>query len=187
MGVDAQAHLGAGASNTIAVVGSGIDRRTPAINASLIESIEREGLVLSRFEPGFRATGWSFVVRNELVVALGEILIIGEAEEESGSMRSAEYALKQGKEIWVLPHRLGESGGTNTLLREGAAKAIYGIEEFAARFGEVPSRPTEIDEFFLFCQKRPTVDEAVARFGHRVYEAELEGRIVVEEGRISPA
>ncbi len=185
MGVDAQAHMGAGAAHTIAVVGNGVDIRYPAVNASLIESIEREGLVLSRFEPGFRATNWSFVVRNELVVALGEILVVAEAEKKSGSMRSAEQALKQGKEIWVLPHRLGESSGTHYLLREGLARPILDMDAFLERFGILPSRLTEYDDFLLFCQKRPTVEEAVAAFGVRVYEEELEGRIVVNNGRIS--
>ena len=186
MGVDAQAHRGAGFGNTIAVVATGADIRYPAINAPMIETIEREGLVLSQFAPGSRAGNWSFVVRNELVVALGEVLVITEADEKSGSMRSAEYALKQGKEIFVLPHRLGESPGTNRLLREGMAQAIYDIEEFAGRFGISPEAEQVYDDFFYFCQKNPTLDEAVAVFGERVFEAELEGKIVVDNGRIRP-
>ncbi|WP_292660059.1 DNA-processing protein DprA [Nitratifractor sp.] len=187
MGVDAMAHTGAGPSNTIAVVANGVDIRYPATNAPLIESIEQDGLVLSQFKPGSRAAAWSFVIRNEIVVALGEVLVIGEADENSGSMRSAEYALKQGKEIYVLPHRLGESAGTNRLLKEGLASPIYSIEAFAERFGVVPSAEQERDEFFYFCQKHPTMDEAVLRFGDRVFEEELEGKIVVENGRIRPA
>jgi len=185
MGVDALAHLGAGPAQTIAVLGTGVDVRYPAINRELLESIEREGLLLSPFEPGFRATRWSFVLRNELVVALGEILVVAEAEEGSGSMRSAEYALKQGKEIWVLPHRLGESGGTRRLLEEELARPILSVEALAERFGCVPSSGMGRDEFFFFCQKRPTLEEAVDRFGERVYEEELEGRILVENGRVS--
>ena len=184
MGVDALAHQGAGPSHTIAVVANGVDQRYPAINGSLIESIEKEGLVMSQFPPGMKATNWSFVVRNELVVALGEVLIIAEADEGSGSMRSAEYALRQGKEIYVLPHRLGESEGTQRLLREGSALPIYDLEAFADRFGVVPKQDLERDDFFYFCQSYPTLDEAVVRFGERVFEAELEGKIVVENGRV---
>jgi DNA processing protein len=187
MGVDAMAHLGAGPAQTIAVLGTGVDLRYPAINRELLASIEREGLLLSPFEPGFRATRWSFVLRNELVVALGEVLVIAEADRESGSMRSAEAARRQGREIWVLPHRLGESEGTNDLLREEAARPILSIEEFAGKFGRVPSVAVERDEFFYFCQKHPTLEEAVERFGARVYEAELEGKIFVENGRVSLA
>ena len=65
MGVDSIAHEGAGSDNTIAVVANGLDIRYPVINRTLIESIEKEGLILSQFNDGFRATGWSFVVRNE--------------------------------------------------------------------------------------------------------------------------
>jgi len=184
MGVDAIAHEGAGPSRTIAVLGTGVDLRYPAVNASLIEAIEKEGLLLSRFEPGFRATSWSFVVRNELVVALGEILVITEADEGSGSMRSAEIALKQSKEIWVLPHRLGESAGTQWLLQEGLAKPIYSLEALADRFGTVPGRELPADEFFYFCQRNPTVEEAVFHFGERVYEAELTGEIEIRDGKI---
>jgi len=182
MGVDTVAHEGAGAENTIAVVANGLDIRYPAINKSLIESIENCGLMLSQFNDGFRATGWSFVVRNELVVALGDILIVTEADLDSGSMRSVEYALHMGKEIYVLPQRLHESLGTNALLKEGKATAITDIEAFATRFGESVSVEVEKDDFFYFCQTTPTFDDAVKEFGDRVYEAELEGIITIHNG-----
>ena len=182
MGVDTVAHEGAGAENTIAVVANGLDIRYPAINASLIESIENHGLMLSQFNDGFRATGWSFVVRNELVVALGDILVVTEADLDSGSMRSVEYALRMGKEIYVLPQRLHESLGTNALLKEGKATAITDIESFAARFGESVSVEVAKDDFFYFCQTSPTFDETLHQFGDKVYEAELEGIITIHNG-----
>ena len=182
MGVDTVAHEGAGADNTIAVVANGLDIRYPAINKNLIESIENSGLMLSQFNDGFRATGWSFVVRNELVVALGDSLIVTQAELDSGSMRSVEYALRMGKEIYVLPHRLGESMGTNTLISEGKATAITDIEQFASEFGKAVESEIIKDDFFYFCQTNPTVDETIAKFGERVYESELEGIITIHQG-----
>lgn len=182
MGVDAIAHSGAGVENTIAVVANGLDIRYPAINKGLIEAIENHGLVLSQFNDGFRATGWSFVVRNELVVALGDILIVTEAELDSGSMRSVEYALTMGKEIYVLAHRVNESLGTNRLLLEGKATPIYDIESFADRFGNVADTSVQRDEFFYFCQRTPTFDESIEKYGDRVYEAELEGIITIQNG-----
>jgi DNA processing protein len=182
MGVDAVAHAGAGVENTIAVVANGLNIRYPVINKSLIASIEEQGLVLSQFNDGFRATGWSFVVRNELVVALGDILIVAEAELDSGSMRSVEFALRMGKEIYVLSQRLGESAGTNKLLQEGKAKCITDIDAFAANFGEAVSLEIEKDDFFYFCQTSPTFDETVNKFGDKVYEAELEGYVTIHNG-----
>jgi len=182
MGVDTIAHEGAGASNTIAVVANGLDIRYPMVNKNLIENIENEGLMLSQFNDGFRATGWSFVVRNEVVVALGDILVVTEAELDSGSMRSVEFAKKMGKNIFVLPHRLGDSSGTQALLASKEASAIYDIEAFTAAFGIEVSDDIPKDDFFYFCQKCPTVDESIEKYGERVYEAELEGIITIQQG-----
>ncbi len=185
MGVDALAHIGAGYANTIAVVANSLDIRYPSVNRQLIEGIEKEGLMLSQFAPTFKATPWSFVVRNEVVVALGDVLIVTEADLNSGSMRSVEFALKMGKEIYVLAHRLNESRGTNELLEKGLAKPIYSIEEFTNRYGVIPKDDEVIkDEFFYFCQTSPTLDLAVNRFGSRVYEAELCGEIMIENGLV---
>jgi DNA processing protein len=185
MGVDALVHQHAGLENTIAVVANSLDIRYPSINRKLIEGIEQRGLVISQFPLTTKAAPWSFVVRNELVVSLGKILIVTEADENSGSMRSVEFALKMGKEIYVLPHRLGESRGTNKLLDEGLAKPIYDIESFSNNYGIVPHNESLVkDDFFYFCQGTPTLDEAVLKYDERVYEAELEGLIHIENGLI---
>ncbi len=182
MGVDTIAHEGAGASNTIAVVANGLDIRYPVVNQNLIENIENKGLMISQFNDGFRATGWSFVVRNEVVVALGDILVVTEAQLNSGSMRSVEFAQKMGKQIFVLPHRLGESSGTQSLLEDKEAKAIHDIESFVSTFGCAVADDVVKDEFFYFCQKCPSVDESIQKFGDKVYEAELEGIITIQQG-----
>jgi DNA processing protein len=186
MGVDAIAHNGAGSDNTIAVVANSLDIRYPSTNRSLIKDIEENGLVISQFAPTFKATPWSFVVRNEIVVALGEILIVTEADLNSGSMRSIEFALGMGKKIFVPPHRIGESEGTNRLLEEGLAQPIYNIEKFVSQFGVVPQNQEIVrDDFFYFCQTSPTLDEAIAKYDSRVYEAELEGLIKIENGMVN--
>ena len=179
MGVDAIAHQGAGVDRTIAVMANGLDIRYPSVNKNLIADIEKKGLSVSFYEAGFRARSWSFVARNELVVALGEVLIVTEAELKSGSMRSVEYALKMGKEIFVLPHRLSDSSGTNSLLLEGKAKAIYDIEAFADNFGVAELKE---DPFIKFLETSPTLEEALSKYGERVYEAELEGLIFIKDG-----
>jgi DNA processing protein len=184
MGVDSIAHHAGKPENSIAVVANSLDVRYPSINKNLIEAIERQGLMLSQFPATFKATPWSFVVRNELVVALGDVLIVTEADENSGSMRSVEFALKMGKEIYVLPQQLDESRGTNHLLENGLAKPIYNIEAFANRYGVEPSSDILKDEFFYFCQKSPTLDSAIEKFEDRVYEAELEGIIRIEGGLV---
>ncbi len=184
MGVDAVAHLGAGAANTIAVLPCGINIKYPAVNKNLLTDIQNQGLLLSQFKEDDRARRWSFVVRNELVVALGEVLVVSEAELDSGSMRSIEYALEMGKEIFVFPHRLGESGATNELLKDGKAKAIYDINEFVSRFGTVDIAEVKKDSFLKFCENNPTYEETLAKYPDKVFEAELNGDIEIRNAKV---
>ena len=184
MGVDAIAHTAAGSHNTIAVMANGLNIRYPAINKELIKNIENDGLVLSQFDDGTKAAKWSFVVRNEMVVALGDILIVTEADIDSGTMRSVEYALQMGKKIFVLSQRVHESLGTNMLLREKKANLISNIEAFTEQFGVLAKSDTKRDAFFYFCQSSPTLDDAVSKYGDRIYEAELEGILTIHNGII---
>ena len=182
MGVDALAHQGAFPS-TIAVMANGLDIIYPKVNQKLIEKIHRNALTLSEYEAGFRATKYTFVVRNRIVVALGEFLIITEADENSGTMRSAEIALELGKKIYVLPHRLHESEGTQKLLREGNAELILDIDAFVRKFGDVVE---EEDPLLNFCQQIPSLAEAVEKFGDLVYEYELEGLVEIKNLKVYP-
>jgi len=183
MGIDAVAHMGAGSSNTIAVLPCGIDIKYPAVNKNLLTDIQNNGLLLSQFSEGFRATPWSFVVRNELVVALGDVLVVAEAELGSGSMRSIEFALKMGKEIFVLPQRMGESSATNTLLKNSKAKVIYDIEEFVSKFSDIEVNEKS-DDFLLYCDTNPIYDEALSKYPDRIFEAELSGDIEIRNGKV---
>ena len=182
MGVDAISHKNAKSHNTIAVMANGLDIRYPNVNKSIIEGIETHGLVLSEYEAGIKAAPWSFVVRNEIVVALGDILIVAEADLKSGSMRSVEFALKMKKEIVVLPHRLNESLGTQYLLKNNLAKAVYDIEEFCSSFGDMDSLKS--DDFLEYCKTNPTYEEAISLYSDKVFEYELSGKIELVNGVI---
>lgn len=184
-GVDAIAHQGAGAENTIAVLPSGINVRYPVANTELIASIEKCGLTISQFEPSFEARDWSFVVRNEIVVALGDILIVSEADIGSGSMRSVEYALEMGKPIYVLPHRLRESTATRQLLSKGQAIAIDDIDMFVASMSQKGRNAIDDTPLLAFCRTNPTYDEVVVKFPSEIFEAELSGLIEVRNGRVA--
>jgi DNA processing protein len=180
IGVDAICHKAARANNTIMVAGTGLDKRYPAINRNIIEEIEKDGLVLSQFQAGAPSNKYNFPLRNELVVALGDVLIVTYADIDSGTMRSVEYALKMGKEIYVLSHRIGESDGTNKLLNKGLGKAIYDIDEFVAKFGVIKEIDIEEDEFLKYCKTNPSYDDAMAKFGAKVFEYELSGKITIK-------
>ncbi len=184
IGIDTIAHKGAGVNQTIMVAGTGLDKKYPTINKKMIQDIENNGLVLSQFEVGVPSNRWNFPIRNELVVSLSDILIVAYADINSGTMRSVEYALKMGKEIYALPHRIGESDGTNKLLENGTAKAIYDINKFIGKFSNIQKDDGTVDEFLKYCKTNPIYDEAISKYGAKVFEYELLGKIQVINGKI---
>lgn len=186
MGVDAIAHQNA-LPNTIAVVANGLDIKYPAINKNLISQIEKDGLILSTYPKNEVARTYTFVERNELVVALGEILIVTQADLESGSLRSVEFALKMGKRIYTLPHRIGESEGTNRLLKNGLATPIYNVDAFLESLGYGNVQKSSSDQFLEYCKTHPSYDEAVSLYGSKVFEYEILGFIVISNGIVTVA
>ncbi len=185
MGVDALAHTGA-FPDTIAVMGNSLEYLYPAINKRLIERIYAEGLALSEYERAYRANRYSFVVRNRIVVALGEALVVMQADLESGTMRSVEIAQRLGRPIYALVHRISESPGTQKLLQEGIAKPIWSVEALIEELGgELPVQ--EEDPLLRFVARHPSLQEALERFGERVYAYELEGKIRICNLKVMPA
>jgi DNA processing protein len=191
LGVDAVAHRGAN-GNTIAVMANSLDIKYPKINSNLIESIYQNGLALSEYEESTKATKYSFVLRNRIVVALSRALVIAQADLNSGSLRSAEYAIKYGIPIYVLPHRLNESLGTSMLLKEKKTQLIYDIDEFVNDFtkesiqiSKQNSPISKIDIFLEYCKNsNPTYEEAMIYDANSLFEAELEGKIAILNSKI---
>lgn len=174
MGVDALSHKGA-YPKTIGVMANSLDIIYPKVNEKMIKDMEKNSLVLSEYEPQTKATPWSFVDRNRIVVALSDIVIIAQADIKSGSMHSAKIAQKLDKELYVLPQRIGESDGTNKLVAEGKAKVIYDIDLFCEQFGSVKRD----DEVLEFCKKNPRLQTCLDRYGDTIYEYELDGKLQI--------
>lgn len=182
MGVDALAHRGAG-SNTIAVMANSLDIIYPRVNKELIHDIYSKGLALSEYEAGYEARPYSFVLRNRIVVGLSDAVIITQADLKSGSMRSAEIALEQNKPIYVLPHRYNESEGTNMLLKEKKAVAIYDMGEFLESLG-IECKKEAKDDILEYLKEFPDYNGAVSRYGDKIFEYELDGKIKIDNSRI---
>lgn len=184
IGVDAISHTAANPSNTIAVLANGLDIKYPAINSKLIKKIENEGLVLSSYEDTKKARNYTFVQRNEIVVALGEVLIVTQADEKSGTLTSINYALEMGKKVYTIPHRINESKGTQNLLEKNLIVPIYDLDKFLNSFGNIVEKD---DELSSYINSFPLYEEAIKKYKDKIFELELEGRIIIENGYIKPS
>ncbi|WP_277640271.1 DNA-processing protein DprA [Wolinella succinogenes] len=186
-GVDVLAHEAAFPS-TILISPSSLDLPYPPSHKPIIERIAKEGLLLSEYESSFMPKRYTFLERNRLIIALSSLIIIPQADLKSGSMQSAHTAIKLGKPLYVLPHRLKESLGTQSLLERELAKPLYNPQTLLERHFPELAKPLNKskDELLLYAQALPSYEEAVARFGERIFEYELEGKILIKEGRIMP-
>ena len=124
-GIDAAAHEGAlrGKGKTFAVLGCGVDICYPKQNYPLMRRmLENGGGVLSEFPPGAEPLPWHFPIRNRVISALADVVLVIEAKEKSGSLITADYALEQGKTVFALPGRTTDatSRGCNRLIAQGA-------------------------------------------------------------------
>lgn len=180
IGVDSIAHANSG-KNIVMVLPCGINLNYPIQNSRLINFARESGLVVSEYERDFMPHKYSFLERNRIIIALSDAVIIPQADLKSGSMSSAllTYALK--KPLFVLPHRINESLGTHSLLAQDKARCIYDIRAFVeslrTQYG-MQCESEEGDEILEFARSNGLFSEAMKRFGDKVLEYELEGKIM---------
>lgn len=123
-GIDAAAHRGAlaGGGKTIAVLAGGPDIAYPASNRGLHARIVDRGAAISEHPPGRTAERYHFAQRNRIMAALGAVTVIVEAAQPSGSLITADDALRLGRTVGAVPGQVGVrvAAGTNDLIRDGA-------------------------------------------------------------------
>lgn len=176
IGCDGAAHKGA-YPNTIAVFANGLDEIYPKTNADIIKNIYENSLALSEYEDKTPALRHQFLERNRIVVALSKALIVAQADLKSGSLSSARIAQNLGIPVYVFPHKMGESAGTNELLAKGKAMLINDIDEFVLKFCK--DKILQNDEMLEFIKQNSNFDDIYQKFGDKIYEYELDGRVEI--------
>lgn len=125
-GIDQFAHIGALAANgkTIAVLGNGLSKIYPEENTKLVrEIIENKGLIITEYKVNDKIKPENFPMRNRIISGLSIATIIIEADETSGSLITAKYAIDQNREVYTIPWKLNlennKQSGCNLLIKEG--------------------------------------------------------------------
>ncbi len=150
MGTDTAAHKGAlrvsGNFQTIAVVAGGVDYIWPLENESLYNYIIECGAVVSEMPVGTKPVANNFIQRNRWIAGISEKLILGEADEKSGSMTTASFAIEFSRPIFAIPGHPSDSRsyGPNRLIQQGIAKLCMGQTDF---FGENEKKSSDTEKF----------------------------------------
>ncbi len=143
-GVDSLAHETTLKENgkTIAVLGSGILNIYPATNENLAERIvHNKGLVVSEYGLRENPMPYHFPHRNRIVAGLSRGLLVCQAPKKSGTLSTVELALEQGKDIFVVPGEIYDSGfaGSNTLIKSMQGACVTtprDIEDYYGLYSE---------------------------------------------------
>lgn len=179
MGIDGiaqRAALSAG-GKSFGILGSGTEYCYPTRNRDLYEALLEKGGVISEYPKGTEPKGVLFPSRNRIIAGFSQVVLVVEARLQSGTLITADYALEQGKDVFVLPGRLSDplSAGCNRLLAQGAGIALTPDTILEAlgltRHPEVPRKMTDKeirerlsdDEYFIWkkLSNRPIAIQAL--------------------------
>lgn len=124
-GIDAVAHKGAilAGEKTIAILGNGLDMVYPTENLQLANEILKSGgAIVSEYPLGEKPNKRNFPERNRIVSGMSKGIVVVEAKEKSGTLITVDFALEQGRDVFVVPGDINKenSVGTNRLIKQGA-------------------------------------------------------------------
>lgn len=124
-GIDSYAHIGAIKAKgiTIGIVGNGLDIVYPKENKYLYDKIvEENGAIISEYPLGIEPAKMNFPARNRIISGMSKQILVIEAKKKSGTLLTVDFALEQGRDVYVVPGNIDElnSVGTNDLIKQGA-------------------------------------------------------------------
>ncbi len=124
LGVDTAAIEGclAGGGRPVVVQGTGLDITYPAKNKNLFNEVAQKGALVSEYAPGTPGIPARFAMRNRIISGLSVAVVVVQATLGSGSLITANFALKQNRKLMAIPGMIDNplSSGTNQLIRKGA-------------------------------------------------------------------
>jgi DNA processing protein len=110
VGVDAAAHRGAltGGGKTIVVAPTWLGRAYPAEHRGLFEQvIQGAGAYMTTASPEQAALNSAFFIRNEVMAALSDVVVLGDCPLRSGARNAMSHARRMGKPRFCLPVPFG--------------------------------------------------------------------------------
>ncbi|MCR5670132.1 MAG: DNA-processing protein DprA [Butyrivibrio sp.] len=148
-GVDGIAQKGAldAGGRSFGVLGCGVDICYPEENKAIYDDLITSGGIISEYLPGTEPKPGHFPLRNRIISALSDIVLVVEARRRSGTSITVDTALEQGKEILAVPGRVTDrlSDGCNYLINQGAGIAT-GVQDILDRLSRMGMYCTGSDD-----------------------------------------
>lgn len=193
---------------TMAFLGCGVDVVYPKEHKKLMEKIIEVGAVVSEYPPGTGPDAKNFPKRNRLISAFSKKLLVIEASRSSGSLITAEFAKKYGRQVFAVPDNIfsKESMGSNELILNGSTiyvspkqlldKFIKNIENYKQNNQVQATNSFKIDSIEKLIlnsihKESKTIDELKSIINNskvdileKLSVMELQGKIKIFQGKV---
>jgi len=140
LGIDGRAHTACLDSGGIsaAILGCGADLAYPRVHRRLFERLLLSGGIYSELPPGWSPARWTFPLRNRLLAALADAVLVVEAGARSGAVITADQANERGRRVFAVPGAISSAAsvGCNRLLFDGSFIALDPEETVQVFFAE---------------------------------------------------
>lgn len=210
LGIDAAAHRGVLAARQrgaigrpvgrpvgrpIGVVASGLDVVYPRSHGGLWAQVASAGVLLTESPPGTAPDRFRFPLRNRIIAALSEVVVVVESRRAGGSMITVDEAMKRDITVMAVPGstRSRASEGVNQLIQDGASVAttaedvlmVLGLGGSRVAPWRDPREPPRVEDRLVLDEfdREPRSLESLVR---DLPELDL-GRIALSVGRLESA
>jgi len=124
-GIDSCAHRKAveTGTETVGVLGHGLDRLYPAQNRKLAEKMLEQGGLLTEFMSGTNPDRENFPKRNRIVAGMSDAIVVVESDRKGGALITAELGNSYNRDVFAVPGRIGDdnSRGCNFFIKTNRA------------------------------------------------------------------
>jgi DNA processing protein len=132
-GIDVCAHTSAlfGGLDTVAVMGTPLNRIYPATHENIARQIEKQGALVSEFASTVAVSPGNFVSRNRIIAGLADVTIVVESSKKGGALLTANIANSYSRDVMAFPGRVGDehSQGCNHLIKSNKAALLESVED----------------------------------------------------------
>lgn len=177
---------------TVIFLANGVDICYPSEQRNLYQqTLESGGVFLSPYPPGTKPYPQQFVIRNSFISAWSHKLVVVEAGEKSGALLTADFAFKQGKPVFSVPHPIDspDGKGSNLLLAKGGMPYLGMASIFPSqkREGTICDVQEKMDPILKMLSKSKKSISSIAvalntgeqTIMDRLLSLELEGKVII--------
>lgn len=200
-GIDITAHLTTieNGGTTVGVLGGGFGYIYPPSHRCYVDKVIDNGALITEFSYNTEPEPGSFPRRNRIISGLSRGVLVVEANEKSGALITARYALEQNRDLFAIPGQIfsSRSRGCHQLIQQGAklvgnAQDILDDWKYMVSAKSIPQfADAELGKIYSAClEEGLTPDEIVDKTGYPAEKVtrlltrlELEGKIKGFPGR----